>query len=111
LSNLPRRFELRFAAITAIALLIAQLGAMAHAYSHVPDIRPAAALQSGGAHDFCSDCLSFAPLLSAAGTPAALPRIAPQALSPRLHAEPRSLVDSRPRLAFRSRAPPSHATF
>jgi hypothetical protein len=111
LSNLPRRFELRFVAITAIALLIAQLGAMAHAYSHVPDIRPAAALQSSGAYDFCSDCLSFAPLLSAAGAPAALPRIAPPALSPRLQAEPRSLVDSRPRLAFRSRAPPSLGIF
>jgi hypothetical protein len=109
LSTLSRRFELRFALITAFALLIAQFGAMAHAYSHVPDIRPATTLQSSGAHDFCSDCLSFAPLLSAAGAPAALPRIEPPALSLRVPAELRSLVDSRPRLAFRSRAPPSHA--
>jgi len=108
LSIFPRRFELRFAVITAIALLIAQFGAMAHAYSHVADLSPASTLQSSGSHDFCSDCLSFAPLLSAAGAPAALPRIEPPALTPRVHAEPRSLVDSRPRLAFRSRAPPAH---
>jgi hypothetical protein len=107
LSTLSRRFELRFAVIAAIALLIAQFGAMAHAYSHVSDLSPASTLQSSG-HDFCSDCLSFAPLLSAAGTPAALPRIEPQGPSPRVQAESSSLVDCHPHLAFRSRAPPSH---
>jgi hypothetical protein len=107
LVKLQHRFELRVAVITAIALLIAQLGAMTHAYSHTSDITPASTHQSTpGTHDFCSDCLSFAPVLSAAGTPAALPFIEPQSCSAGVHAECRSLVDHHPHLAFRSRAPP-----
>jgi hypothetical protein len=101
------RFELRVAVITAVALLFAQLGAMTHAYSHTADITPASAHQSiPGTHDYCSDCLSFAPLLSVAGTPSALPFIKPQGHSPGIHAQLSSLVDRHPHLAFRSRAPP-----
>jgi hypothetical protein len=104
---LKPRLELRFAAITAIAVLIAQLGAVAHAYAHVPDIHPASTYQvNTGSHDFCSDCLNFAPLLSAAGAPAALPLIEPPGRSAGVHDEFRSLVDRHLHLAFRSRAPP-----
>jgi hypothetical protein len=104
---MKRRFELRFAAITAIAVLIAQLGAVAHAYAHVPDIHPASTYQANTTgHDFCSDCLSFAPLLSAAGVPATLPLIEPPGRGAGVHAECRSLVDRHLHLAFRSRAPP-----
>jgi hypothetical protein len=104
---MKRRFELRFAAITAIAVLIAQLGAVAHAYAHVPDVHPTSTYQANtGSHDFCSDCLSFAPLLSAAGAPAALPVIEPPGRGAGVHAECRSLVDRHLHLAFRSRAPP-----
>jgi len=107
LSLLKPRFELRFAAITAIAVLIAQLGAVAHAYAHVPGAHPAAAYQTNaGNHDSCTDCLNFAPLLSAAGTPAALPLIEPPGRGAGVHAECSSLVDRHLHLAFRSRAPP-----
>jgi hypothetical protein len=107
LSLLKRRFELRFAAIIAIAVLIAQLGAVAHAYAHVTDVQPTSTYQANtGSHDFCSDCLNFAPLLSAAGAPAVLPSIEPPGRSGGVHAECRSLVDRHLHLAFRSRAPP-----
>ena len=112
LAKLLHRFELRVAVITAVALLIAQLGAMTHAYSHTPDRTPASTQTSApGTHDFCSDCLSFAPLLAAAGTPAALPFIEPQGCSVVGHADCRSLVDRHPHLAFRSRAPPLSPSF
>jgi hypothetical protein len=104
---MKRRFELRFAAITAIAVLIAQLGAMTHAYAHVPGLHLAAAYQTNaGNHDSCSDCLNFAPLLSAAGAPAALPLIEPPGRSAGVDTAYRSLVDRHLHLAFRSRAPP-----
>ena len=70
LSKLHHRSELRIAVIAAIALMIAQVGAMAHAYTHVPGMRSPTALQSSpGSHDYCSDCLAYAPLLLVAGTP------------------------------------------
>jgi hypothetical protein len=101
------RFQLRVALVTAVALLFAQIGAMTHAYSHTADITPASAHQSlPGAHDVCGDCLSFAPLLSAAGTPSALPFIEPQGRSPGIPAQSISRVERSPHLAFRSRAPP-----
>jgi hypothetical protein len=107
LSLLKPRFRLRFAAITAIAVLIAQLGAVAHAYAHVPDGQPASTYPANnGSHDFCSDCLNFAPLLSAAGAPAALPLIEPPGRGAGVHAGCRSLVHRHLHLAFRSRAPP-----
>jgi len=104
---LRRHLKFRVAAIAAAALLIAQLGAMAHAYSHDSAAAPVSTQQSTpGIHDFCGDCLSFAPVLSAAGSPAALPFIEPQGRALSAHAESRSLVDRHPHLAFRSRAPP-----
>jgi len=108
LIKLQHRFELRMTLITAVALLIAQIGAMAHAYSHVPALHPTTAHQSGqDGHDLCSDCLAFAPLLSAAGAPTALPVIEPQGPSPAVQATVDSLVDRSLNLAFRSRAPPA----
>jgi hypothetical protein len=107
LKKLQPRFELRVAVIAAVALLIAQFGAMAHAYSHDPTMGSASTQQSNpGSHDFCGDCLNFAPLLSAAGTPTALLFIAPQGRSVAAIFGDRSLLDLSLTLAFRSRAPP-----
>jgi hypothetical protein len=104
---LQRRFKFRIAVIAAAALLIAQLGAMTHAYSHMRDVAPVSSHQSNSLnHDFCGDCLSFAPVLSAAGTPTALPFVEPQGRCVGVHVECRSLIDRTPVLAFRSRAPP-----
>jgi hypothetical protein len=106
--QLTRRLGIRWAAIAAAALLIAQWGAMAHAYSHVPQTRSVSAQQQPvPAHDYCADCLNFAPLLSAAGAPAVLPVVLPQALSAAPPAALASLIDLKFLLAFRSRAPPA----
>jgi hypothetical protein len=104
------RFELRIAVLTAVALLLAQLGAMSHAYSHDAAAGPAPAHQIGaGSHNPCDECIAYAPLLSAAGTPAALPSIEPQSFDLPSRAVADSLVDLSLTLAFRSRAPPATA--
>jgi hypothetical protein len=107
---LPRfkhRHGFHVALIAALALVFAQLGAMAHAYSHVPETTSVSAQQAKlGIHDLCKDCLNFAPLLSAAGAPAALPFALPQICSPAPQAQIACLVELKFRLAFRSRAPP-----
>jgi hypothetical protein len=106
--RLNRRLEFRLALIAALALVIAQLGAMTHAYSHTLEKAPVSSQQSNqGIHDFCKDCLNFAPLLSAAGASAALPFAIPQACSLAPQAQITRLVDLKFLLAFRSRAPPA----
>jgi hypothetical protein len=91
--------------LLALALLLAQSAAQAHVYSHLA--------AAAGKFDFgsttgqtCSECLSSAPLLSAAGSPdsplvtaVSSPDI-PIPHAPALHA-----AVSR-HYAFRSRAPP-----
>jgi hypothetical protein len=105
---LKHRLKLRFAVIAALALVIAQLGAMAHAYTHVPQTRAVSAQQaSTDVHDFCSDCLNFAPLLAAAGAPDALPFALPQGCRVAPQSQCASLPDLKLLLAFRSRAPPA----
>jgi hypothetical protein len=98
-----RRVEFRIAVIAGLALFIAQLGAIAHAYTHQP---ATAYQQTTKSHDLCGDCLNFAPSLTPAGTPTAAP-FAPQhsqsAPPPQL---PGSSLVHRTYLAFRSRAPP-----
>lgn len=104
---MKHRLEFRVALIAALALIFAQMGAMAHAYSHVPDKPPVSSQPANqDTHDFCKDCLNFAPLLSAAGAPTALPFALPQACSVAPQAQITCLVDLKFLLAFRSRAPP-----
>lgn len=107
METLRRHFVLRIAVITAVALLFAQLGAMTHAYSHrgAADA-PSAHQSTGGGHEICGDCLNYAPLLSAAGTPVPFDFVAPRDSSTAFRAEPVSRPGSQPLLAFRSRAPP-----
>jgi hypothetical protein len=108
LPKLKHRVRLRFAVIAALALLIAQLGAMTHAYTHVPQTRAEAARQTTpNLHDSCNDCLNFAPLLAAAGAPAALPFAVPQGCCIAPPSPRDSLLELKFLLAFRSRAPPA----
>jgi hypothetical protein len=108
LPKLKHRLKPRFAVIAALALVIAQLGAMAHAYTHAPQTRAVSAQQPGpGAQDFCGDCLNFAPLLAAAGAPAVLPFALPQGCCAAPQSQLDSLPDLKLLLAFRSRAPPA----
>jgi hypothetical protein len=107
LAKLQHRNERLIAVIAAFALYFAQLGAMTHAYSHTPETRTVASHQSTpGAHDACNDCLNFAPLLASAGAPSILPFVQPAGRSVAPQTAFSSFVDLRPRLAFRSRAPP-----
>jgi hypothetical protein len=101
------RTQFRIAALVALALFIAQMGAMAHAYTHKPSTPETSAYQqSANSHEFCADCLNFAPLLSAAGTPALLPISLQHSQSAPPSAAPSSFLRHRTYLAFRSRAPP-----
>jgi hypothetical protein len=106
LFNRSHRLEFRIAALVALALFIAQMGAIAHAYTHKPSTSTSAYQQIANSHEFCGDCLNFAPLLAAAGTPAVLPFSLQFTQSPPPPAPPASFLDHRTYLAFRSRAPP-----
>jgi hypothetical protein len=107
LPKFKHRHGFHVALIAALALIFAQLGAMAHAYTHVPESTSVSAQQAKlGIHDLCKDCLNFAPLLSAAGAPAVLPFCLPQACNLAPQAQIARLVALKFRLAFRSRAPP-----
>jgi hypothetical protein len=83
--------------LATLALFIAQLGAIAHSYTHQPSTQ---------SHDLCGDCLNFAPLLATAGTPAILPFSLQHNQSVPPSAAPTSFLDHRTYLAFRSRALP-----
>ncbi len=103
LRNFLHRFELRIAALAAVALLLAQLGAMSHAYSH--DVT--AAHQSGASsHELCNDCLGYAPVLSSAGAVGAMPCLEAQTHGRVAQAASQPGGDLSLNLAFRSRAPP-----
>ncbi len=108
MNRLQRAFALRIAVITTLALLLAQLGALTHAYSHVPQAARAAAHQPiSNTHDACSDCLNFAPLLAPGGASDELPFAGPTGhpgLAP--CAEESSAPGRHACFAFRSRAPP-----
>jgi hypothetical protein len=107
LRRLTHAHEFRIALIAALALFFAQIGAMTHAYSHAPELGVSSSQQTNlGIHDFCKDCLNFAPLLSAAGAPAALPFAIPQPCRSAPQAQIACLVELRFLLGFRSRAPP-----
>jgi hypothetical protein len=101
------RFELRLAVIAMVALVIAQTGAIAHAYSHDTAVGSTPTHLIGVvSHGPCGDCLAYAPLLSVAGASGSLPFLESQPRDAVARALPDSLVDGLPLLAFRSRAPP-----
>jgi hypothetical protein len=107
LFNRWHRLDFRIAALVALALFIAQLGAIAHAYTHKPSTVSASAYQKiSNSHEYCGDCLNFAPLLAAGGTPTVLPLYLQFAQSAPPPSPPASFLDHRTYLAFRSRAPP-----
>jgi hypothetical protein len=105
-----KRFQIaasssRVLCLLALFLLIGQIAAQAHVYSHL-DARAPRSDFTGAASQLCSECLSSAPLLSAAGAPASpfvalvATRVIPVAVP--LYAR----NDIAHHYAFRSRAPP-----
>ena len=96
--------------LQALVLVIAQLGAQAHAYSHLKGTHGTQG--TGGepqrVHALaCTDCVAFAPLLAAAGGATVpvlhLPAHSSDLIAPAALVPPRAGTLS----AYRSRAPPS----
>jgi hypothetical protein len=106
LKRLNRKIELRVAVITAIALLIAQFGAQAHAYSHL-SLSGDTTDQLDSHGRLCNDCLAFAPLQAKAGGHAQVVVIVPQGVEIAPASTVVSLAERIITPAFRSRAPPS----
>ena len=88
----------------ALVLLCAQLGALAHAYSHL------ATLADGQQHHFrtlpCLECSSCAPLLTLAGGMAPPPALAPA--DPAIESTSAAIANQPAAIwrGYRSRAPP-----
>ena len=92
--------------LLALIVVIAQLGAQAHAYTHLSSRADTPVLAASGHSATCADCLAFAPLLSTASG-SAFPVV--HAIAPPETIGP-SQTQSSPEVlrlyAYRSRAPP-----
>jgi hypothetical protein len=95
--------------VLAIFVLVAQLGAQAHAYTHLakaPD-----PLQRSAHPAPCVECSAFAPLLTAVTSvafPVVAPVVEPPAITASLAAGIRRAAAC---AAYRSRAPPAPSPF
>jgi hypothetical protein len=95
--------------LLAICVLVAQLGAQAHAYSHLaksPD-----PIQRSAHSAPCIECSAFAPLLTAvsgASFPVVVAVVDPPTITASLAAGVHSAA---PCTAYRSRAPPAMVPF
>ena len=107
MTHSQRRFDFRVAVVAAVALLFAQIGAMTHAYAHLRGSdQPSVHSSLGAGHEICGDCLNYAPLLSAAGSPASVALHLPPAPTTVVEVRHVSRAANRPLISFRSRAPP-----
>jgi hypothetical protein len=98
----------RITLLVVMGLLIAQLGAVSHAYAHDAEAAPRTTHPAGAAgHDLCGDCLAFAVLLSLGAAPAPLPVALARGPVAAVRGLPGSHVGGSLILAFRSRAPPN----
>ena len=94
--------------LALLALVVSQLGAQWHTYRHGAAPRTeVSGSQLQAAQESCKDCLAFAPLLSAADGIAPQQAPAPQPPAEAPGPSSPSCEAERPRLAFRSRAPPA----
>jgi len=107
LSKRSHRIEFRITALAVLAFFIAQMGAIAHAYTHSPSTQTSTYQQGQTSHELCGECLNFAPLLATAGAPTVPPLSLQHSQSAQPSAAPKSFLDHRTYLAFRSRAPPA----
>jgi len=88
--------------VLAIALLLAQVGALLHAASHVDGRQDSTRIHV----QLCGQCLSFSTVLSMAGTPSALFALPDVSAAVLVLASILSLVERATPAAFRPRAPP-----
>ena len=100
-----RRHAGKIGLLAAFALVLAQLGAITHAYAHLRVGADPQGIAAKTSHS-CPDCQSFSPLLAGAGTASnTLSLLQPQSATatPTLLAP---IVARAPRYSFQSRAPP-----
>jgi hypothetical protein len=90
--------------LLALALVFAQTAAVVHGYSHLR--APGAPVRSSQS---CGDCLSFSPLLSAAGGASHLLALARGQIGTTYRTPVAPLVGHSPQHAFLARAPPFFA--
>jgi len=100
-----RRYAARLGALLALALLVAQIGAVMHGYSHL-----STSVESRGApvtsSQSCPGCLAYAPVLAAAGGTSHSPALAQAQVGTTYRTLVAPLVGYSPQHAFLSRAPP-----
>ena len=100
---LNRNRQRLIARLLSLVLLIAQLGAVAHAYSHLtPDLRSSAP----GLTQVCATCISQLPLLSVIGSSQSPLPLDHCSSEPVLATIPTQAVFPLFSPTFRSRAPP-----
>lgn len=92
----------------ALIVVIAQLGAQVHAYSHGAPRLGAAADPQRGHPVWCGDCVAFAPLLATAGGTAFPVMPLPARVPTQAPAYSIALPHFFTYTAYRSRAPPAH---
>jgi hypothetical protein len=103
---LRQKFERRRVFLALAFFLVAQFGAQLHTYAHDAAALGTAQQTIAVSHSVCDECLAYAPLLSAAATPARMPRLPGPGRSVAPAHRFLSFLDHAPILAFRSRAPP-----
>jgi len=94
----------RLGELVALALLVAQTGAVMHQYVHL-----GASGESRGApasSQSCPDCLAYAPVLAAAGGTSHSPAFARAQIGTLYRTPVAPLIGYSPQHAFLSRAPP-----
>ena len=99
-----RRYCVRLGELVALALLVAQTGAVMHQYVHL-----GASGESRGApasSQSCPDCLAYAPVLAAAGGTSHSPAFARAQIGTLYRTPVAPLIGYSPQHAFLSRAPP-----
>jgi hypothetical protein len=94
--------------LQALILVIAQLGAQAHAYSHLTITRDANGEPQRIHALACSECVAFAPLLAAAGGSTAPLLHLPARASTVIAFDAQLQAHACTLSAYRSRAPPAH---
>jgi len=93
--------------LQALILVIAQLGAQAHAYSHLSASRDTNGVPQRVHALACSECVAFAPLLGAAGGSAVPLLHLPARTSTLVAIDAQQHPLAATRTAHRSRAPPA----
>ena len=100
-----RRHVARLGVLLALALLVAQTGAVMHAYSHLSASGESRGVPATSGQP-CPACLSYAPLLAAAGGTSHSPAFARAEIGTTYRTLVAPLVGYSPQHAFLSRAPP-----